>query len=379
MQKYQRILSLKEICASKSAFLLGPRQTGKSHLIREELSGVRVIDLLKSEIFLEFQRAPQKLRQVIPLKDNLIVIDEIQRVPELLNEVHLLIEEKGILFLLTGSSARKLRRSGVNLLGGRARNYYLHPLTSSELGSDFDLNQVLHYGSLPSVINSDEPRLDLNAYVENYLQLEISAEALTRNIPAFSRFLEISALCNGAILNYTKIANDAQIAPSTVQEYFQILRDTLMGFDLPAWKESKKRKASRTSKFYFFDIGVVNAILGRWEIREKSTQYGENLESWIFHELRSYTDYYRLKPLSYWRSQQQDEVDFILDGTIAIEVKAASRISKSDLRGLRKLRQELEHSRFLLVCPCSMRQEQEGIEIWPVEEFLGALWGRELL
>jgi uncharacterized protein len=251
MKTYNRIINLQNILQAKSVFLLGPRQTGKTTLIREQLANHTVIDLLKSEIFLLYQRRPNAIRDLDFKTNSIVVIDEVQRIPELLNEVHYLIEEEGLRFLLTGSSARKLRKRGVNLLGGRARNYSLFPLTSYELGADFSIERCLERGTLPTHYLSDNPKLDLSAYVENYLRLEIASEAVTRNLPAFNRFLEIAALSNTKIVNYAKIANDAQIAPSTAQEYFAILVDTLMGSYLPAWKSSVKRKASATSKFYF--------------------------------------------------------------------------------------------------------------------------------
>jgi uncharacterized protein len=377
-KNYNRIMNLNQITKSKSAFLLGPRQTGKTSLIKEQLSDHRIIDLLKSDIFLEFQRAPEKLRALDTSEGELVIIDEIQRVPALLNEVHYLIENRNNRFLLTGSSARKLRKEGVNLLGGRARNYNLLPLTSFELGADFSLGKAIEIGTIPSIYTSDEPQLDLASYIENYLQLEIAVEALTRNLPAFSRFLEIVALSNTKIINYTKIAQDAQISPSTSQEYFQILQDTLMGTVVPAWKEGLKRKTARTSKFYFFDVGVVNAILGRRQINENSSEYGENLEAYIFHELNAYTNYHKLSPITHWRTLQKDEVDFIFNENIAIEVKAKKQISKRELKGLKKLTEEKAHTRYILVCMTPLKQKIENIEIWPVREFLKALWVGEM-
>lgn len=377
MEIYNRIIDLPKLLKSKSVFLLGPRQTGKTTLIRQQLPTATVVDLLKSEVFLQYQRQPQTIRTLALESKSIVVVDEIQRVPEILNEVHYLIEEKDIRFLLTGSSARKLRKQGVNLLGGRARNHALFPLTSYELGVDFSLAKALHRGTLPSLYLSDDSQLDLSAYVENYLRLEIASEALTRNIPAFSRFLEVAALSNGKVINYAKIANDSQIAPSTAQEYFTILQDTLMGTSLPAWKEGIKRKPSTTAKFYFFDVGVVNAILQRWNISPHSSDFGELLEAFIFNELNAFTNYNRLSPLSHWRSLQRDEVDFIFDNRIAIEVKAKKQISKKELRGLKKLQEEKAHDRFLLVCQALSKEKRNDIEIWPVTEFLRALWDGE--
>lgn len=376
--KYTRYLKLDEIL-SKSVFLLGPRQTGKTTLIKEQLPESLYINLLKSEVFIELQRNPEKLRNKISKNDKLVIIDEIQRIPELLNEVHYLIEEHSIKFLLTGSSARKLRKKGINLLGGRARNYQLFPLTSSELGEDFNLDRNLLIGTIPSIVLSDNFQADLSTYIENYLQLEISQEALTRNIPAFSRFLEVAALSNTQIINYTKFANDAQIAPSTAQEYFQILRDTLMGFDLPVWRQTKKRKVAKTSKFYFFDNGIANAILRKWNLNRNSSDYGTALEAFIFHELTAFSKYNSLAPLFYWRTQAKDEVDFILNESIAIEVKATRNISQKDFSGLKKLKEENLLKRYILLCDVSSKEYRDNIEIWPIKDFLEALWKGEFI
>ncbi|MBI2996978.1 MAG: ATP-binding protein, partial [Deltaproteobacteria bacterium] len=235
-------------------------------------------------------RSPSRIAQELSSQDRVVVIDEIQRLPILLNEVHRLIEEKGVRFLLTGSSARSLRRGGVNLLGGRARTQYLHPLTRRELGPLFDLRRAVERGLLPSIYFSDDPRADLEAYAGSYLQQEIVAEGATRNIPAFSRFLRVAALCNGTIVNFTNVGNDAQVARTTVYEYSEILKDTLVLHELPAWKKSKKRKPLASSRFYFFDTGVVSALQGR-EFRPGTPEFGEAFETYVMHELTSYRDY----------------------------------------------------------------------------------------
>jgi len=264
------VLDLEKLVARKSAFLWGPRQTGKSSLIR-----------LKSDAYLTLSREPWRLREEVTKPGALVVIDEVQKLPVLLDELQFLIEERGARVLLTGSSARKLRHGGVNLLGGRARSHTLHPL----------LRHVLTYGGLPSITLSDDPRSDLRSYTADYLREEIAHEGLTRNIPAFSRFLEVAALCNTQILNYTNIASDAQVARTTVHEYFAILRDTLLGYDLPAWGGTSKRKPTATSKFYFFDIGVTRHLQDRRELALRSPELGVAFEAWIFHELSAWNDY----------------------------------------------------------------------------------------
>ena len=252
-------------------------------------------------MFLKLSRAPERLREEYTPKDK-IIIDEIQRLPVLLNEVHILIESEGVHFLLTGSSARKLRRAGVNLLGGRARIRHLHPLSFCELGEKFNLEHAINYGLLPSIYFSEAPEEDLTSYIGLYLKEEIAAEGLVRNIPAFSRFLEVAAWCNARLINYTKIANDAQVARSTVQEYVEILKDTLIAEELPAWKKSRQRKPITTAKYYLFDMGVTRVLQNRSLIRIKSPEFGEAMESYIFHELKSYIDYCQGGSLNYWRS-----------------------------------------------------------------------------
>lgn len=223
-----RVLDLAALTAKKSHFLFGPRQTGKSHLVNRALPNAHVYDLLDSAVYLDLGTRPERLAEELSATDKLVVIDEIQRLPGLLNEVHRLIEQRGIRFLLTGSSARTLRRGGVNLLGGRARVRRLHPLCFRELGRHFDLARALHNGLLPSVYFSDDPQADLDAYSGAYLQQEIAAEGATRNVPAFGRFLRVAALCNGTVVNFTAVANDAQVPRTTVYEYFRILEDTLL-------------------------------------------------------------------------------------------------------------------------------------------------------
>lgn len=372
----ERIVDLDNLLGRKSHFLFGPRQTGKTFLIRHTLKGVRVYDLLDSSIYLALSRNPGRIAEELTPQDRIIVIDEIQRIPELLNEVHRLIEERGIRFLLTGSSARKLRRGGVNLLGGRARTKYLHPLTYKELGERFDLFRGIERGLLPSIYFSDDPRADLRAYAGSYLQQEIVAEGFTRNIPAFSRFLRVAALCNGTIVNFTNVANDAQVARTTVYEYFEILKDTLILHELPAWRKSKKRKPLASSKYYFFDIGVVSALQER-EFRPGTPEFGEAFETYILHELICYRDYMGGEPLSYWRSTSGFEVDFIIGDHTAIEVKAKENLSSAELKPLRALAEEKKLKRFLCVSLEPRRREIADVTILPYIDFLELLWSGE--
>jgi predicted AAA+ superfamily ATPase len=372
----ERLVDLNVLLDKKSHFLFGPRQTGKTFLIRHTLENVRVYDLLDSSIYLALSRNPERISEELSPHDHIVVIDEIQRLPELLNEVHRLIETHGIRFLLTGSSARKLRRGGINLLGGRARTKYLHPLTYKELNRNFDLFRAIQCGLIPSIYFSDEPRADLQAYAGSYLQQEIVAEGVTRSIPAFSRFLRVAAFCNATIVNFTNVANDAQVARTTVYEYFEILKDTLLLYELPAWRKSKKRKPLASSKYYFFDIGVV-AILQEREFRAGTPEFGEAFETYLMHELKSYSDYISGERLSYWRSTSGFEVDFIIGDHTAVEVKAKENLSPNDYKSLRMLAEEKKLKRYLCVSLEPRRRKVGGIVILPFREFLTALWNGE--
>jgi predicted AAA+ superfamily ATPase len=371
----ERLVDLNALLAKKSHFLLGPRQTGKTFLIRQTLDNARVYDLLDSETYLSLSRNPGRISEEIQSQDQIVAIDEIQRLPELLNEVHRLIEERRIRFLLTGSSARKLRRGGINLLGGRARTKYLHPLTYKELNKHFNLHQAIECGLIPSIYFSDDPRADLQAYAGSYLQQEILAEGMTRNVPAFSRFLHVAALCNGTIVNFTNVANDAQVARTTVYEYFEILKDTLILYELPAWRKSKKRKPLASSKYYFFDIGVVSALQER-EFRAGTPEFGEAFETYLMHEMTCFSDYISGEKLSYWRSTSGFEVDFIIGDHTALEIKAKKNISANDIKPLRMLAEEGKLKRFICVSMEPRRRKVGGIDILPYKEFLDLLWGK---
>ena len=371
-----RVPNLAGWLAKKSHFLFGPRQTGKTFLVHRALPRARVYDLLDSSVYLALSQRPGRLAEEIAPNDKLVVIDEVQRLPELLNEVHRLIEERGIRFLLTGSSARKLRRGGVNLLGGRARTRYLHPLSWRELGAHFELTRALRRGLLPSIYFSDDPKADLGAYTGTYLQQEIVAEGATRNAPAFSRFLHVAALCNATLVNFTNVASDAQVPRTTVYEYFDILKDTLLLHEVPAWKASVKRKPLVSSKYYFFDIGVASALQVR-RVSHGTAEFGAAFETWLLHELICHRDYVSGEAIRYWRSTSGFEVDFVLGDHTAIEVKAKENVSAHDLKSLRALAEEKKLKRYLCVSLEPRRREVQGISILPYRMFLEALWGGE--
>ena len=373
-----RNLDIKSVVENKSVFLFGPRQCGKSSLVRETVKDAQILNLLSSETFLRLSQNPKYIEETCSPK-KVVVIDEIQKLPNLLDEVHRLIEEKGFRFLLTGSSARKLRRAGVNLLGGRARIKRLHPFSASELESRFDLNRAVNYGLLPFVWFSSEPNEDLADYVDEYLRQEIIAEGATRNLPAFSRFLEVAALCNGEQIDYTKIANDAKVPRSTVQEYFKILKETLLADEVPVWKRGLKRKTVETSKFYLFDSGVARWLSRLGEVPPSSHAYGHLLETVVHHELRSYLDLrMRDGEIAYWRTKGDVEVDFIV-GNTAIEVKSTDNASASDIKALRTIAEEGEFVHRVLVCRESAARVVNGVEILPYADFIRRLWSDALI
>jgi len=367
-----RLLVLPTLLARRSHFLFGPRQTGKTYLIRHGLPGVRTYDLLESAVYLDLSRSPGRLGQELSPRDKIVAIDEIQRLPELLNEVHRLIETRGVRFLLTGSSPRKLRRGGVNLLGGRARTARLHPLCRQELGDRFELGRAIARGTLPAIYFSDDPGTDLTAYAGTYLQEEVVAEGAARNVPAFSRFLRVAAFCNGTMVNFTKLASDAQVARTTVHEYFRILVDTLILHELPAWRRTIKRKPIAASKYYLFDVGVVGALQGR-AFRRGTPEFGSALETYTMHELICHRDYRGGGPISYWRSTAGHEVDFIVGDHTAIEVKASATVSTADLRSLRALAEEHLLKNYVCVCLAERPREVDGVQVLPYEEFLARL------
>ena len=372
----ERLLKLEPLLAMKSFFLFGPRATGKTTLIKQQLAEkATVIDLLDSRNYLRLSSAPYELESIISANPaEIIVIDEIQRVPELLNEIHRLIENENLIFLLTGSSARKLRRGQANLLAGRVWEARMFPLIHREI-SDFNLHRYLRYGGLPAVYLSDYPEEELSAYVNTYFKEEIMAEGLIRRLPPFSRFLKSIALANGEMINFTRLANDCQVPPSTVAEYVGILEDTLVGFLLPAWIESKKRKALKTAKFYFFDPGVTHMLAGTETLDRNSNLYGKSFEQFIAMELRAYLSYCRKKlSLNYWRSKNGHEVDFLLGNRTAIEVKASEKISRNDYKGLKYLNEEGVFQNLILVSQDPVSTRTGNILAIPWQKFLSDLW-----
>ena len=366
---------------SETFFLWGPRQAGKSTLLRGCYPDAYWVDLLKSEIFRRYLDHPEYLRQELaaaaPLSGQQIVIDEVQKVPALLDEVHWLIENRGLHFALCGSSARKVRRGAANLLGGRAVRYELRGLTAGELGAAFDLSRMLNHGYLPRIYQAARPRRLLDAYIADYLREEVAAEGLVRNLPAFSGFLDAAALSDGEMVNFSNIARECGVSSPTAKAYFEILNDTLLGRWLTAYRRRRKRRVIGAPKFYFADVGVVNRLIRRGELTPGSPLYGKAFENWVFHELSAGIEYQEWDlELTYWRLPSGIEVDFVLgDMEIAVEAKASARITRDHLRGLRTLMEEHPGvRRRIVVClEPRARRTDDGIDILPAADFIRRL------
>jgi predicted AAA+ superfamily ATPase len=379
---FERVIDLKALVQRKSFFLFGPRQTGKSTELRRCFPGAAFIDLLEADTYRELTARPETLRQSwLSPRQDLLIVDEIQKLPLLLDEIQLLLDRnKALRVILTGSSARKLKRGNANLLGGRAWTCRLHPLVSPEIPNE-DLAIRLNRGGLPAIYSSGDYGEELRAYVGTYLQEEIKAEGLTRSIENFSRFLEVAGLTSGEQLNYAAVANDAQVPARTVREHYQILKDTLIGEDLPAYQNTVKRKPVATAKFFLFDLGVANVLKRQSGLQQGSVAYGRALEHLVFLELRAYLDYTRrTDSLSFWRTRTGSfEVNFLVGDDVAIEVKSKRAVSHADLNGLLALGEERKLKRRIVACQEPRpRRTDEGIEILPVEIFLKRLWSNSI-
>ena len=359
-------------------FLFGPRGTGKSMFVEGFYKTGLFFDLLDARVFNELMADPSRLSPKIPEGfADWVVIDEIQKIPALLDEVHRLIEKRGVRFVLTGSSARRLRRENVNLLAGRALTCRLYPLTTRELGEDFDLGRSLRYGHLPAACTSRNPERFLKSYVKTYLQEEIQQEGLTRNLPAFSRFLEAASFSQASPLNVSAIARDCAVSRKIVENYFSILRDTLLSYEIPAFTRRAKRDVMRSVKFYFFDAGVFRAIRPAGPYDSDSEAGGLALETLVLQEIVARNDYGNDDyGIYYWRTRQDIEVDFILYGARgfkAIEVKHSGRARREDFKGLRQFKKEHPAADLLFVYSGARRYHEGEIEIVPAGTFLKSL------
>ncbi len=363
-------------------FLFGPRQTGKSYWLKKKFPQSLYYDLLKSDLFFKLHRSPHLLREELLAQKitKPVVIDEIQKIPHLLDEVHHLMETYNIPFILTGSSARKLKRGGGNLLGGRALHKQLFPLVSKEIPK-FDILRIMQYGSLPSIYPSKKPKALLKSYVKTYLKEEIQSEGLTRRLQPFSIFLDIAAKTNAQLINYSNIAGDVGVSSKTIKEYYLILEDTFMGSLLPPYKKTLRRQSVSMHKFYFFDIGAVNALTDRWNLVKNSVEFGFSFEHFIFNEIKAYLKYTDDdRNMRFWRSKNQQEVDFIVGDNLAVEVKSKTQIQKKDLKGLKALCEE-KSFRYKIVVSLERtpRLTDENILILPYKKFLKKLWNNDFI
>ena len=370
------------LTGSAAVFLWGARQTGKTTYLKRTFPDALTFDLLDTTLAAELSVRPAVLRErVLADRPALVVVDEVQHVPALLTEVHWLLENTPTRFVLCGSSARKLRREARNLMGGRATDQHMLPLTSLELGR-VDLPHLLRVGALPSHYLVADPTPLLRAYVNNYLKAEIIDESVTRNVPAFSRFLKVVGLTCGQQLNHSNIARESGVSAATVRNYFQILADTLLGFTLEPWRGRQKRRLVETSKFYLFDVGVANQLHPDGAaVTEGSDRFGRAFEHFILNEVRAYLEYrWRDQKLSYWRTSSGFEVDLVIgDMDVVVECKSAREIRTSDLKGLRALADEHTVRRRLVVSRIAEpRTTDDGIELVPWERFCAELWADQL-
>lgn len=379
---YKRQLVLSRLLSQKSHFLFGPRQVGKSTLIAAELKNkARVYNLLDPQVFLDLSRQARLLIEQNPGRNKLIVIDEIQKLPGLLDSVHYLIEERGHRFLLTGSSARRLKTKSTNLLAGRARQAQLMPLSWCEI-PDFNLLKYLNVGGLPSIYNSPQADEDLKAYVSTYIKEEVQAEALVRRVPAFVEFLSLIALSNAGEVNYDSMARDLQVSPNTLKSYIEILNDTLLGFYVPGFTKTKKRKAISRAKYYFFDVGVARALCESPPLTDKGEAFGAAFEHFIMLEVRAFLSYSRKTwPLCYWRcASASAEVDIVVGQKLAIEIKSTTLVQDKHLKPLRLFKQEGLMEKYIVVSrDAQQRRTQDNICIYPWPLFLKKLWSGQLI
>lgn len=382
---YSRTLRL-ELPSRQSTFLWGPRKTGKSTLLGQQFPRSARFDLLDTGLLMEFIRAPWRFPERVRTLDEVtrthpILIDEIQKAPALLDEVHRLIENDGLHFVLCGSSARKLKRGRANLLGGRAWRFALHPLTWPEI-PDFDLLRALNHGLIPEHYDAQNPRRVLAGYLDVYLKEEVFAEGLTRNAPAFSRFFEALSFSHGELVNYSNIARDCGVDAKTVREYFQILVDILLGvFVEPFFRRRSRAVITRTPRFYLFDVGLAGYLTGRRIERPAGPEFGRALEHFVLMELLAYRSYRELDlPIRFWRTKTGLECDFVLgrDGALAVEVKGKNSVQTRDLRGLRAYCDEHRPRHALVVCnEAAPRETNDGLLILPWRDFLERLWSDE--
>ena len=376
-KRFKRLLSL-PLDGRSSIFIFGPRGTGKTAWIKEHLSKSIYIDLLDFSNYSTLSANPGRLENLIPnnYKD-WVVIDEVQKVPELLNEVHRLIEGKDIRFILTGSSARSLRKAGVNLLAGRALTYYMHPLVVQEIGKDFNLQHAIEFGLLPDAVTHDDPKRYLESYIQTYVKEEVLQEGLTRNIGSFNRFLEVASFSQGSLLNLSEISRELALSRSTVASYFEILEDLLLAKTINPFTHRMKRKIIAQQKFYFFDTGVFRSLRPMGILDKVEEADGAALETLFFQSLQAINDYYNLGyKIYFWRTTSGVEVDFILygpKGLHAFEIKRSDKITSKALKGLKAFKEDYPEAKASIIYFGKHREYHSDIQAVPFEDALKEL------
>ena len=378
---YKRVFSIEERL-DEGMFLFGGRQVGKSTLLRERFPSAVYLDLLDPDVRKRFTRHAMDLYEMLskyPPK-SLVIVDEIQKAPELLDVVHKLMVENDIHFILSGSSARKIKKAGVNQLGGRANEEHLYPLVYSEI-PDYDLSRAIQNGLIPRHYDVKDARNRLKSYVNLYLKEEIEQEALVQNIGTFERFLEVAAVTNTEILNYDNVASDCGVSVNTAKAYFKILYDTLLAFEVKPYRKVVKRKLLQSPKFYYFDVGIPNYLLHRFHLMPETPEYGHAFENLVMQEIRAYLGYTGSEEeLTYWHTYSKDEVDAVIgDARIAIEIKSTDHVEDKHKKGLRRFVEEHPDARQIIVSRDFISRRSGDIDLYYVTDFFEALWAGEII
>ena len=378
---YHRIFDV-ENRLDEAMFLFGARQTGKSTLLKERFPKAIYIDLLKSDVRNRFKQHPEEFRESLLRypPETLVIVDEIQKVPDLLDEVHWLMVEKGLWFILSGSSARKIKKSGANNLGGRAIPETLFPLVSAEI-PDFDIERAVQNGMIPRHYMVANARNRMRAYIDLYVKEEIIEEALVQNVDEFIRFMEVAAIMDGEILNYENVASDCGVSANTVKAYYKILVDTLLGFEVPAYRKVIKRKLYKSPRFYYFDIGIANHLTKRYQLAPKTPEYGHAFEHLIIQEIVAYLAYTNSdEELTYWHTYDNIEVDAIIgDARVAIEIKSTDHVDHDDKKGIMEFAKEHPNAKQILVSRDRISRRSGNVDLYYVTDFFKALWAGEII
>lgn len=378
---YHRIFDV-ENRLDEAMFLFGARQTGKSTLLKERFPKAIYIDLLKSDVRNRFKQHPEEFRESLLRypPETLVIVDEIQKVPDLLDEVHWLMVEKGLWFILSGSSARKIKKSGANNLGGRAIPETLFPLVSAEI-PDFDIERAVQNGMIPRHYMVANARNRMRAYIDLYVKEEIIEEALVQNVDEFIRFMEVAAIMDGEILNYENVASDCGVSANTVKAYYKILVDTLLGFEVPAYRKVIKRKLYKSPRFYYFDIGIANHLTKRYQLAPKTPEYGHAFEHLIIQEIVAYLAYTNSdEELTYWHTYENIEVDAIIgDARVAIEIKSTDHVDHGDKKGIMEFAKEHPNAKQILVSRDRISRRSGNVDLYYVTDFFKDLWAGEII